>query len=105
MNPVSLHGWLAYERVNRCAQELRIGSWRANRRDRVLLRLSSTVRRDPGYERGYEHAYNSASLCANRRSGRGIAKRLGPIALTSTTVYVTEEPRDPKPARILAFRR
>jgi hypothetical protein len=105
MNPVSLHRRLAYERVNRCAQELRIGSWRADRRDRVLLRLSSTVRRDPGYQRGYEHAYNSASRCSNRRTGRGIATRLGPTALSSSTVYVTEEPRDPLHARILAFRR
>jgi hypothetical protein len=105
LNPVSLHGRLAYERVNRCAQELRIGSWRANRRDRVLLRLSSTARRDPGYERGYEHAYNSASRCSNRRTGRGIGTRLGPTALSPSTVYVTEEPRDPERARILAFRR
>jgi hypothetical protein len=56
---------------------------------RVLLSLPSTVLRDPGYEPGYTHAYNSASGCPNRRAGRGGAVRLGTTALGASAAYVT----------------
>jgi hypothetical protein len=105
MNPALLHGRLVYERVNRCAQELRIGFPGVQRHDRTLLSLRSTVRRDPGYQRGYEHAYNSASRCGNRGSGRGGGTRLGSLALTASIVYLTEVPPNPEHARILAIRR
>jgi hypothetical protein len=103
LNPVLLNGRLLYERVDRCAQELRIGSPNTPRRDRVLLRLSSTVRRDTGYQPGYEHAYNSASLCPNRGSGRGGTTRLGATALTASVVYVTEISSKSDRARIVAL--
>jgi len=105
LNPSLLRGRLLYERVNRCAQELRIGSSGTARHDRVLLSLSSTVRRDPGYQRGYEHAYNSASLCRNRDVRHGGATKLGTTALTASTVYVTEVPRNPGGAHIVALPR
>jgi hypothetical protein len=104
-NPASLRGRLVYERVGRCAQQLRIGSLRAHRRERVLLQLPSAVPRDPGYQRGYEHAYNSASRCPNRASGPAGRRRLGPIALSAAKVYVTVIPPNPKRARIVALRR
>lgn len=106
-NPALLDGRLLYERVGRCAQQLRMGSPSSSRHDRILLSLPSTVRRDPGYEPGYEHAYNSASLCRNRRgSGRGGgATLLGPTALAPSTAYVTEFSSNLAHARILAVRR
>ncbi len=105
VNPSLLSGRLLYERINRCAQELRIGSPGSARRDRVLLSLPSTVQRDPGYEPGYEHAYNSASLCPNRRAGRGSSTRLGATALSAGAAYVTEIPSDRDEARIVSIRR
>jgi hypothetical protein len=104
-NPSLLDGRLLYERVGRCAQELRIGSPTTQRHDRVLLRLPSTVRRDPGYQRGYEHAYNGASLCRNRGAVRGGNIRLGATALTPSAAYVTEIPANPAHARILTIGR
>jgi hypothetical protein len=89
-NPALLHGRLLYERTDRCTQQLLLGSSRGARRERVLLALASTVARDPGYERGYEHAWNSASLCGHRASGRGSRVRLGPTALGAHAAYVTE---------------
>ncbi len=57
-------------------------------RDRVLLRLRSTVERDGGYEHGYPNAYNGASRCPKRRysSRRGT---LGTTALGSGRALVT----------------
>jgi hypothetical protein len=99
-NPSLLAGRLLYERVDRCSQQLRIGSPTTQRHDRILLRLPSTVERDPGYQVGYEHAYNSASLCHNRGVRRGGRTRLGATALTQSAVYVTEIPADPAQAHI-----
>jgi hypothetical protein len=104
-NPSLLRGRLLYERVNRCSQELRIGPQAAHRHDRILLRMPSTVRRDPGYQRGYEHAYNGASLCRNRGARLGGNTRLGATALTRSAVYVTEIPANPVRARIVTLSR
>jgi hypothetical protein len=104
-NPSLLSGRLLYVRVDRCAQELRIGSARAPRDDRVLLRLASTVRRDPGYQPGYEHAYNGASVCHNRSSGQDPKTRLGPTALSAAAAYVTQTPSNPAQAHILTIPR
>jgi hypothetical protein len=92
LNPSLLNGRLLYERVSRCSQELRLGAAGNGRHERVLLRLASTVRRDPGYQPGYEHAYNSGSRCRNRHAGRGARMRLGPTALSASRAYVTEIP-------------
>jgi hypothetical protein len=55
----------------------------------VLLSLPSTVSRDPGYQVGYTHAYNSASGCANRSTGNGGSTELGSTALGPSRAYVT----------------
>jgi hypothetical protein len=104
-NPSILEGRFAYERVDRCAQELRIGPTSPSANDRVLLSLASTTHRDPGYEPGYEHAYNTASVCPHRGIGPAIKTQLGPTALTASDVYVTETPSNPEHAHILTIRR
>jgi len=110
-NPSLLGGRLLFERVTRCVQQLRLsavagaagassrsaaagslGAARSSRSahgERVLLSLPSAVSRDPGYQRGYTHAYNSASGCPNRRAGRGAATQLGATALGPASAYVT----------------
>jgi hypothetical protein len=89
-NPSMLDGRLLFERTTRCAQQLLIGPAGAPAADRVLWSLPSTVRRDAGYQRGYQHAYNRASRCRNRSAGVGIGTQLGPTALSASTAYVTE---------------
>ena len=104
LNPTLSAQSLLYERVTRCTQDLRIGPPRAPRRDRTILRLPSAVARDPGYQPGYTHAYNRASLCRHRRSGPGSALRLAATALAGATAYVTEVPTAaPAQARILSL--
>lgn len=105
LNPSLLRGRLLYERIDRCFQEFRIGSPTTQRHDRVLLRLPSTVQRDPGYQAGYEHAYNSASLCHNRGAVQDGRTRLGSTALTASAAYVTEIPANPEDAHIVAVPR
>ncbi|MEA2225513.1 MAG: hypothetical protein QOE67_795 [Solirubrobacteraceae bacterium] len=104
-NPSLLGGRLLFERTTRCYQQLRIGAGVALRRsglhERTLLTVPSTVDRDPGYERGYTHAYNRASRCPNRAAGRGGAMRLGPSALTAGGAYVTESSPSGGDARIV----
>jgi hypothetical protein len=103
-NPSALNGYILYERVNPCAQYLMLGRLHHPGRDRVLLKLPSTVGRDPGYQAGYEHAWNGASLCHNRRAGSGGSRTLGPTALGSGRAYVSESsPR--AHARIFTIRR
>jgi hypothetical protein len=113
--PSLLGRGLLFEQVTRCAQQLRIGAVGAGarasaagtararrsaagprtgvlsraRHERVLLSLPSTVPRDPGYEIGYTHAYNSASGCANRATGNGGSTQLGSTALGLSHAYVT----------------
>jgi hypothetical protein len=103
LNPSLLAGRLLYERIDRCAQRLLLGAPRGRRGERVLLSIPSTATRDPGYETGFTHAYNSASLCRNRHTGRGAKIQLGPTALSSTSAYVTE--LAPDHARILVIPR
>jgi hypothetical protein len=91
-SPSLLDGLLLYERVGRCAQELRIGPQDTPSHDRTVMSLPSTVQRDPGYQPGYQHAYNGASLCHLRGERRGTGMRLGPTALTPSRIYVTEIP-------------
>jgi hypothetical protein len=105
--PSLLGGSLLFEQVTRCSQQLWIGTSGAarggghaaraevavrghrSRRERVLLSLPSTVSRDPGYQVGYTHAYNSASGCANRSTGNGGSTELGSTALGPSRAYVT----------------
>ncbi len=101
--PALLGRHLLYERIDRCSQQLRLGSLRPGGRERVLLSLPSTATRDPGYQRGYEHAYNSASRCRNRHSGHGARIRLGATALASRAAFVTEVSSDATHARILSL--
>lgn len=104
-NPSVLEGRLLYERVDRCSQKLLIGPLARSRYERTLLNLPSTVKRDPGFESGYEHAYNRASLCSNRRTGRGSAIRLGPTTLSASTAFVTEISSSPEAARVIGIAR
>ncbi len=126
-NPALLGGALLFERTTRCLQQLRIAPLagsataasasgasgaRAARRGgarglqgRVLLSLPSTVSRDPGYQPGYTHAYNSASGCANRRPGRGGATSLGATTLGSSNVFVTRLGPTPGNAEIVTVKR
>jgi hypothetical protein len=85
-------GHLLYERSDRCAQELLLGGTYSSSGDRVLLTLPSTVARDPGWQGGYQHAWNSASGCPNRRAGAGGTITLGSTALGSADAYVSESP-------------
>jgi hypothetical protein len=96
-NPSLLARRLLFERTTRCAQQLALGPAIPPRvaaarrsRDRTLLWLRSTVRRDPGWQPGYEHAYNVASVCGDRGAGGGGDVRLGPTALAASRAYVTE---------------
>jgi hypothetical protein len=91
--------------VTRCAQQLRLAGLRGRRRERVLLELPSTATRDPGYQRGYEHAWNAASLCRNGRAGGGARRRLGPTALGPRSAFVTVIGARAPFARILSLRR
>jgi hypothetical protein len=93
-NPTLHDGRLLYERVDRCAQELLIGSPTSLRHDRILLSLPSTVWRDSGYQPGYTHHYNGASVCPNRASGAGTTTTLGSTALGASAAYVSESPAD-----------
>jgi len=90
LNPSLLGTRLLYERFDRCSQQLRVGGARAGSAERVLLSLPSTATRDPGYQPGYEHAWNMASGCAHRRPGRGARTRLGATALGARAAFVTE---------------
>jgi hypothetical protein len=93
-NPALRGGRLLYERVGRCAQELLLGSPSRPSDDRVVFSVPSTVWRDSGYESGYTHAYNGASLCPNRQSGAGATTTLGATALGAAAAYVSESPSD-----------
>ena len=87
-------GRLLYVQTDRCAQELLLGSpsSSAKSRPRLLLRLPSTVARDPGWQPGYVQNYNSASLCHNRGPGAGGTTSLGSTALSGSLAYVGESP-------------
>ena len=100
-NPTLRNGRLLYERSDRCAQELLLGSPTGLGVDRVLLRLPSTVFRDSGYQSGDTHAYNGASVCPNRISGAGSRTTLGATALGNSVAYVSESPVDPARTRIV----
>ena len=119
--PSLLGGGLLFEQVTRCAQQLRIGvtaggggvhAARARvaergrpHRERVLLSLALTVSRDPGYQIGYTHAYNSASGCGNRSTGKGGATQLGSTALGRSRAYVTVTGPAAGDARIVSVAR
>jgi len=103
-NPTLRNGRLLYERSDRCAQQLLLGSPTRLGVDRVLLRLPSTVFRDSGYQNGYTHAYNGASVCPNRMSGAGSTTTLGATALGESVAYVSESPLDPARTRIVRVR-
>lgn len=104
-NPALLHGRLLYERVNACGQQLRLGSVHSSHGEHILKTLASTIRRDPGYEAGYEHAWNMGSKCPNRGFGRGGKRELGPVALGGSRVYLTEVVPSTDRARVITVRR
>jgi hypothetical protein len=93
-------GQLLYERVGRCEQKLLLGPVTRGARNRLLLGLPSTVRRDPGYQPGYQRNWDAASHCSNRAAGPGGKLTLGTIAVDGTNAYVTEYPAHVADARI-----
>jgi hypothetical protein len=93
---------LLYERTDRCAQDVLLGSSAAPARARVILALPSIVTRDPGYQPGYVQDYNTASLCHNRRTGPGGTTTLGPTALGAAAAWVSESPPNVGATRIVA---
>jgi hypothetical protein len=93
-NPALANGRLLYERADRCSQDLVLGAPDSGKRDRVILSLPSTVARDPGWQAGYQHAWNGASVCSNRAAGPGATTTLGATALGATDAYVSESPLD-----------
>ncbi len=101
--PTLLGARLLYERLDRCSQQLRLARLSGGAHERVLLSLPSTATRDPGYQQGYEHAYNSASPCRNRGTGRGGSLRLGATALAPRVAFVTEIGPTAAHARILSL--
>jgi hypothetical protein len=105
LNPSLLGGTLLFERVTRCAQQLLLGVSSGRGRTRALLSLSSTVARDHGYQQGFTHAYNTASLCRKRSAGRGGTEQLGATALSPSAAYVAEIGAAASDARILGVRR
>ena len=105
LNPSLLGRRLLYERLDRCSQQLVIGSPATDRGERVLLSLPSTIPRDPGYESGYEHAYNSASLCHDRGARQGGATLLGATALSASAAYLSESRPSGGGTRIVTLRR
>ncbi len=102
--PSLFGGRVLFERVTRCEQQLRVAPL-SRRRGRVLLGLSSTVARDPGYQAGYTHAYNSASGCRNRGPGRGGSTQLGATALGASGAYVTRFGANSGDAEVVALGR
>jgi len=100
-NPALDAGRLLYEQTDRCAQELLLGSPYSAAPGRVLLSLPSTVLRDPGWQPGYQHAWNGASLCKGRAAGPGETTTLGATALGATDAYVSESPPDLAATRIV----
>jgi hypothetical protein len=102
LNPVLANGQLLYEQVGRCAQELLLGAPGIASKNTLLLSIPSAVRRDPGYQAGYQHAWNSASLCANRSAGPGSKITLGTTALGASAAYVTEYSANATRARIVS---
>ena len=102
-NPVLSGGRLLYEQVGRCEQKLLLGPATRGARSRLLLGLPSTVRRDRGYQPGYQRNWDAASHCPNRAAGPGGKITLGTIALDGTNAYVTEYPADVADARIDAL--
>jgi cytochrome c biogenesis protein CcdA len=104
-NPALLHGRLLYERVTACAQQLRLGSVHSSHGEHIIKTLASTIRRDPGYEIGYEHAWNMGSKCPNRGFGGGGTRELGPVALGGSRVYLTEAVPGTRRARVITLSR
>jgi hypothetical protein len=94
-------GRLLYVRTDRCSQQLVLGSPSSAGHDRVLLTLASTVLRDPGWQVGYTHAYNEASLCTGRSARAGGTITLGATALGRSAAYVSESPADVAHTRIV----
>jgi len=102
-NPALDAGRLLYERVDRCVQDVLLGNAYDPASDRVILSLPSTVLRDPGWQPGYQHEWNSASLCGNRGAGAGGTTTLGATALGPGDAYVTESPTELAASRIVTL--
>jgi hypothetical protein len=87
LNPSTRAGRLLYVKVSRCRQSLRLTRI-SGRRERVLLSLPSTARRDAGHEPGHTGQGSEPTRCPGGSRGPGGAV-LWSTALTSSVAYVT----------------
>ena len=88
-NPSLLAGRLLYERVTRCAQQLRLAGLRGGRRERILLDLPSTAPPRSGLPAGLRTCVELRQPCPGGRTGGGSLRRLGPTALGPRSAFVT----------------
>jgi hypothetical protein len=86
LNPARVGGKLLYERLSRCAQEVRLGPLDGNGPGRVLYRLPPLAGQDSGHER--RHTGQGEHLPCPFRF-RPTSRMLWTTALTETTAYVT----------------
>jgi hypothetical protein len=85
-HPSTLAGRLLYVRQTATAQLLELGALAPGSRNRVLYRLGSPARRDPGYEPGHSHVTRTPKP-------RLAAGTLWTTALAPQHAYVTFVPR------------
>lgn len=86
LNPVRLGSKLLYVRVDRCGQQLRLGSLDGNGAGRVLYKLPPLAGQDLGHERG--HTRQGERLPCSPRP-KPTSRMLWTTALSNTAAYVT----------------
>ena len=86
LHPTLFGPRLLYVRSSRCYQEL-VLTRLARGPERVLLRLASAARRDPGHEHGRTRQGSEAAACPRRRGASRIT--LWTTALARRAAYVT----------------
>jgi hypothetical protein len=103
LNPSVRNRRLLYVSVSRCHQRLLFGRRRpARRRDRVLLSIAPSVRRDRGHDTGHTVQGRSPAYCGSKR--RSVFS-LWTTALSRRWAYVTKVRTGTSRARIVRLRR
>ena len=86
LNPARLGSKLLYVRIDRCGQQLRLGSVSGNGAGRVLYKLPPLAGQDLGHERS--HTRQGERLPCSPRP-KPTSRMLWTTALSGTTAYVT----------------
>jgi hypothetical protein len=86
LNPARVGSKLLYVRVDRCAQQLRLGSLSGAGSGRVLYRLRPLAGQDPGHERGHTHQGEHLPC---QHPPKPTKQMLWTTALTPASAYVT----------------